>query len=69
MFLKICLIFGIFQLIEGDQNCLKALVSSITTRLFNPDQVRDRHWDLSSHNTILALGHIAVILHSQGKEF
>lgn len=52
------------QLVEGDQNCLKALVSAITTRLFNPDNVRDRNWDLSSHNTILALGHIAVILHS-----
>ena len=44
------------QLIDGDQNCLKALVSAITTRLFNPDNVRDRNWDLSSHNTILALG-------------
>ena len=53
------------QLIDGDQNCLKALVSAITTRLFNPDNVRDRNWDLSSHNTILALGHIAVILHTQ----
>jgi phosphatidylinositol 4-kinase len=53
------------QLIDGDQNCLKALVSAITTRLFNPDNVRDRNWDLSSNNTILALGHIAVTLHQQ----
>ncbi len=53
------------QLIDGDQNCLKALVSAITTRLFNPDNVRDRNWDLSSTNTILALGHIAVKLHQQ----
>ena len=50
---------------EGDQNCLKQLVAAITTRLFNPDNVRDRNWDLSSHNTILALGHIAVTLHTQ----
>ena len=57
------------QLIDGDQNCLKALVSAITTRLFNPDNVRDRNWDLSSHNTILALGHIAVILHTQVSKF
>ena len=53
------------QLIDGDQNCLKALVSAITTTLFNPDKLRDRNWDLSSHNTILALGHIAVTLHTQ----
>ena len=53
------------QLIDGDQNCLKALVSAITTRLFNPDNVRDTNWELSSLNTILALGHTAVILHSQ----
>ena len=44
---------------------MKQLVAAITTRLFNPDNVRDRNWDLSSHNTILALGHIAVTLHTQ----
>ena len=54
-----------FFFTEGDQNCLKQLVAAITTRLFNPDNVRDRNWDLSSHNTILALGHIAVTLHTQ----
>ena len=58
---RFCLIF----FTEGDQNCLKQLVAAITTRLFNPDNVRDRNWDLSSHNTILALGHIAVTLHTQ----
>ena len=41
------------------------MVSAITTTLFNPDKLRDRNWDLSSHNTILALGHIAVTLHTQ----
>jgi hypothetical protein len=45
-----------------DQNCVPALVSAITTRLFQPDNVRDKDWMLSSRNAILALGHIAVTL-------
>ena len=45
-----------------DTNCIPALVSAITTRLFRPDQVRDKDWLLSSKNAILALGHIAVTL-------
>ena len=45
-----------------DANCIPALVSAITTRLFRPDHVRDKDWSLSSKNAILALGHIAVTL-------
>ncbi len=45
-----------------DVNCIPALVSAITTRLFQPDNVRDKDWMLSSKNAILALGHIAVTL-------
>ena len=45
-----------------DSNCIPALVSAITTRLFNPDTPRDKNWTLSSTNSILALGHIAVSL-------
>ena len=45
-----------------DANCIPALVSAITTRLFNPDTPRDKNWSLSSTNAILALGHIAISL-------
>ncbi len=45
-----------------DANSIPALVSAITTRLFQPDYVRDKDWVLSSRNAILALGHIAVTL-------
>lgn len=45
-----------------DANSIPALVSAITTRLFQPDNVRDKDWLLSSKNAILALGHIAVTL-------
>ena len=31
-----------------DPNCIPALVSAITTRLFQPDNVRDKDWMLSS---------------------
>jgi phosphatidylinositol 4-kinase len=47
---------------KTDSNCIPALVSAITTRLFNPDTPRDKNWTLSSTNAILALGHIAVSL-------
>ncbi len=39
-----------------DTNSIPALVSAITTRLFQPDNVRDKDWILSSRNAILALG-------------
>lgn len=45
-----------------DVNCIPALVSAITTRLFQPDNVRDKDWLMASKNAILALGHIAVTL-------
>ena len=45
-----------------DPNCIPAVVSAITTRLFHPDNVRDKNWNLSSTNAIFALGHIAVTL-------
>ena len=48
--------------LKTDSNCIPALVSAITTRLFNPDTPRDKNWSLSSINSILALGHIAVSL-------
>lgn len=38
------------------------MVSAITTRLFQPENIRDKNWLLSSKNAILALGHIAVTL-------
>ena len=47
---------------KSDANCIPALVSAITTRLFQPDNVKDKDWMLSSRNAILALGHIAVTL-------
>jgi phosphatidylinositol 4-kinase len=49
-----------------DQNSIPALVSAITTRLFQPDNIRDKDWMLSSRNAILALGHIAVTLRDSG---
>ncbi|XP_040569252.1 phosphatidylinositol 4-kinase alpha isoform X2 [Lepeophtheirus salmonis] len=48
--------------LDRDYNSIPALVSAVTTRLFHPDSVKDKNWNLSSANTILALGHIAVIL-------
>ncbi|QQP57675.1 Uncharacterized protein FKW44_002743, partial [Caligus rogercresseyi] len=48
--------------LDLDYNSIPALVSAVTTRLFHPDTVKDKNWNLSSANTILALGHIAVIL-------
>ena len=36
-----------------DANCIPALVSAVTTRLFQPDNVRDKDWMLSSKNAIL----------------
>jgi len=51
-----------------DQNSIPALVSAVTTRLFQPDNVRDKDWLLSSRNAILALGHIAVTLKEGGSE-
>ncbi len=47
---------------DMDANSIPALVSAITTRLFQPDNVRDKDWILSCRNAILALGHIAVTL-------
>ena len=34
--------------LDLDPNCIPALVSAITTRLFQPDNVRDKDWMLSS---------------------
>lgn len=56
-----------FQLLL-DPNSIPALVSAITTRLFHPDNLRDRNLNLSSTNAILALGHIAVTLRSESEE-
>ena len=50
--------------LSHDPNCIRALVSAITTRLFHLDNTRDKNWSLSSSNAILALGHIAVTLNS-----
>eukprot|EP00095_Tigriopus_kingsejongensis_P007429 maker-scaffold443_size169656-snap-gene-0.12 protein:Tk07429 transcript:maker-scaffold443_size169656-snap-gene-0.12-mRNA-1 annotation:"phosphatidylinositol 4-kinase alpha isoform x1" len=53
---------GLMSQMEVDPNCIPALVSSFTTRLFQPDHVCDKEWFISSKNAILALGHIAVTL-------
>eukprot|EP00094_Tigriopus_californicus_P003842 TCALIF_03698-PA protein Name:"Similar to PI4KA Phosphatidylinositol 4-kinase alpha (Homo sapiens)" AED:0.07 eAED:0.07 QI:1/0.8/0.75/0.93/0.86/0.93/16/174/2161 len=53
---------GLISQMDIDPNCIPALVSAITTRLFQPDHVCDKEWFISSKNSILALGHIAVTL-------
>ena len=46
--MSICPPHSLRAQMELDPNCIPALVSAITTRLFQPDNVRDKDWLLSS---------------------
>ena len=46
------LFYSLRAQMDLDPNCIPALVSAITTRLFQPDNVRDKDWMLSSRQAL-----------------